>query len=232
MIIVRIRSSAGILKVTVNSDCKIADLKEALFTLHKIPSNDQIFASDVNEDEKYSDGTVSLTSLGITNGTIVRLLGRVEKEVVAKSFISENGEVIKQGTVVLKLIQEESLENDEGKTQLVSNSEPPLHSTATATLPQQTILSEHPKINAQTKTIQTETTHIKAEADAATLAAAEFAAMGISNPFEVEEDFVREADAPKRMVLAGDSSPVRPALSVSSNKIYLFLVLRCFLTSV
>lgn len=102
--IIRIRSSIGQFKINIPDDLKstFGDLQNAIQKESSIPPNLQKLARDINGEELLkNDPTSLLSSINITNGSVLFVIGRLEKTTVHKSFIKEGGEVISAGASIV-----------------------------------------------------------------------------------------------------------------------------------
>jgi hypothetical protein len=99
---IRIRTNVGILRVHVTKEQpNLQDLKRALSDKHEIPLDGIVLRKD---QSILADESILLETLGVGNGDILDLVGKIEKEINQKSFVDERGVFVKAGAVVNKII--------------------------------------------------------------------------------------------------------------------------------
>lgn len=102
--IIRIRSSAGTFKVMIETiDITLQDFKAIVSKQLSIPLESLTLSKDMAGNEIYADNLSKLVDLNIKNGDIVFVVGRLEREIVTKSYVSEDGNVVNAGKEVFKV---------------------------------------------------------------------------------------------------------------------------------
>jgi len=111
--LIRVRSSMGTWKIPLNNPPDTAtlfDVKQLIYNQHDIPIESQLLSRDLKSEHRLEPDSASLKSLSISHGDMIFLSGRLEKQVIEKSYIGENGELVKAG-IKLNLQNTNSVED-------------------------------------------------------------------------------------------------------------------------
>lgn len=99
--IIRVRSSLGIWKLNVaEEDPTVLTIKKEIERQQQIPVDQQVlvFRDDVLEDNKH------VTSLHLSRDDILELDGRIEREIISKAYIDDDGVLVPAGSKRVKVI--------------------------------------------------------------------------------------------------------------------------------
>lgn len=96
--IIRVRSSVGTKRVNVPPNVKtLKQLKEAIAQEFKMEYDTIHLSTTMNGEILLGPDDADITTLNINNGDMLYLVGRIEKEVVEKSYIGDGGVIVEAG---------------------------------------------------------------------------------------------------------------------------------------
>jgi hypothetical protein len=106
--IIRVRTNLGVTRVEVDGQISVDELRQRIVTALHINAVGAgiVLSLDLAGERPLANGTESLASYGISNGTEVYVCGKFEKKVVDKSFVGTDGVVVPAGTTLVRIPEE------------------------------------------------------------------------------------------------------------------------------